>query len=405
MFCTGKFQVDDATFRHAQRGDVSGLRAGLSTELQHHSQYAAFGPKYGLWLALLLRVAAVNDWPDAVRYILEFAETATFDIVNFRGTRPCYMRPLEYAASVGSTRSIAVLLAAKAETSVWYDTGTSRSPLISAASMSQPGAVRMLLGAGVSVHVSASTLWNAVELPGNVLIVRAFLAPSLRMSLILTDDFKAQLMTVAAKVRGNAATVHALLQARASPNYRECPLRAAAGLSSHTSIYPIEPHLDTMRVLLRARADLGSPMHTQLFVDASGHALIEPVRLLLDAGLNVNAYSWFSGSRDMTALHAATGHAAGAAGVGRGPCTEEDTATRVALMQLLIERKANLEAVDSRNMTPLALALSGEYCDRLKFDRQYSEAIAAFNEKHRAAVIQCLLSAKACVNSCASNHD
>ena len=137
-------------------------------------------------------------------------------------------------------------------------------------------------------------------------------------------------------------------------------------------------------------------------------ALIEPVRLLLDAGLNVNAYSWFSGSRDMTALHAATGHAYGpvhAAGVGRRLCTEEDTATRVALMQLLIERKANLEAVDSRNMTPLALALSGEYCDRLKFDRQYSGAIAAFNEKHQTAVVQCLLSAKACVNPSASKHE
>jgi len=393
-----EFEVDDATFRHAQRGNVAALRAAVQ-----HAPYppAAAAGKYKAWLALLLRVAAVNDWPDAVRFLLDAA--ATPDAVNFhhRHTPACYRRPLEYAAAAGSTLAVTVLLAAKADTGTWRDAGHPKNALMCAARERQLRSVRTLLAFKAEVHWIE--LKEAATCPGNVAVVRAFLAQVVGTRGSLGHYYDAaHLLADAAKVRRNAGVVRLLLNAKASPNYGEA-LRSAAGLAcGHGFGYPFFPRIATLRLLLWAGADLYLQRHKDLFVDASKYTLVPVVRAMLDAGADVNASSQQFGRNHQTALHAAIGHAGCSCGK---PITEENTATRVALMNLLIAHKADLQARDCARRTPLTLAATGEYCEQSEFScTEWSPAMEAFNKTHRDAVVLCLVRAKAVVDPRASDH-
>lgn len=227
---------------------------------------------------------------------------------------PGGVTPLLDAVAFGSPEAVAALLRAGADANAQTDLGA--TPLIWAAG--DPVKTRLLLGADADVRARS----------------RAGNTPLL----------------VAAARDGGAATVLLLLDRGADPNEADengvTPLLAGARSGDRQTV----EHL-LARQCDPNRADKAGMTALQY---AAGHGDLAMVRLLLDRGARVNDANVFGGKvkHGDVALKGLT------------PLMLAAPAADPAVIEALLDAGAAVNAADSRGMTPLMLAVSGETQDR-----------------------------------------
>ena len=250
---------------------------------------------------------------------------------------------LVFAAEVGDAKSAQHLLAAGANVNDTAADGS--SALVRAAFAGQPAVARVLIDAGADVNAAGAgyTALHAAALRGDLATVNALLVTGADPDVQLTKGspvrrFGSQWalptpMTGATPLLVAATyleveILRALLQARADHRLGlvsggATPLLAAAGIAVEKEARPSD--LARWNIV-----DSDTPSVPRAETD-----VLEATTLLLDAGADVNQ----SNESGDTALHAAA-----AAGL-----------TRV--IQLLAERGASLDATNQAGQTPLALTL------------------------------------------------
>lgn len=308
--------------------------------------------------------AVSRQHPDIVRLLLENGadvdartETRTVTVMLDRGLRGRTFKTsvedaqqvqvggstaLLLAAQVGSVESARLLVAAGAR--VDEPGADGRTPLVMAAFSGQTGVARYLLGTGADPNAAGAghTALHAAALRGDLALVQALLAAGASPHATITRGspvrrFGAQwalptplvgatpLLVAAAYLE--TAIVQALIDAGAKAEVRlpdgTSALHVAAGDAVEKEVRP--PDLARWHI-----ADSDFPV-----VPRAEDEVVAAVRTLLDAGADV-AHASKSGD---TALHVAA------------------AANQPAVIQLLVERGAPVDAPNAAGQTALAITL------------------------------------------------
>jgi ankyrin repeat protein len=247
--------------------------------------------------------------------------------------------PLLFAAQSGDVESAKLLLAARADPN---DTGADGNSALVLAAFTGNGLVcPILLAAGADPNAAGAgyTALHAAALRGDVATVNALLAKGANPDLQITKGspvrrFGAQWTLPSTLIGATpllvAATylevdvVRALVNGHASPSLTlpngTSPLLAAAGIAVQREPRPPDILLDADSPVLFPRSEKN---------------VVDSVRALLDAGADVNQ----ANDAGDTALHAAAG------------------AGMTSVIQLLADRGAKLDVKNKQGQTPLALTM------------------------------------------------
>jgi ankyrin repeat protein len=243
-------------------------------------------------------------------------------------------------------RALQTAIAAKADLNTPGPRGV--TPLMHAAAFGSPQAVKMLIDAGANVNATdgfgaTALVWAAGDAAKARMLVEAGADVQAR-----TTNGRTPLI-VAAAHDGNARTVRLLLERGAKVNSADEQGDTALLVAAQADA------LDTVKLLLERGADPNDTNkggYTPL-LNASANGSAAMMRLLLTRGARVNARNTFSGMvkfgeialKQLTPLMLAAPKGS-------------PTAVRV-----LLEAGAEVNARDSRNMTPLMLAVASENQD------------------------------------------
>ncbi len=338
----------------ARVGGAEVVRALIAGGASANARESARGQTALMWAAARGHSSVVRALVDAGADVHARSQTRRVTAMLDRGPRRIVktsmqdahtidtggMTPLLFAAQGGDVESLAHLLAAGANAS---DTAAGGMSALTLAAFSGHGAsARLLIEKGADPDASGAgyTALHAAVLRSDAATVRALIAGGANVDARITNGspvrrFGSQwalprtlmgatpLFVAAAYLETDLMRV--LLEAGANPalglGEGTVPLHAAAGAEVEKEARPID--LARFQIV-----DSDTPV-----VPRPEPAVLEAVRLLLDARADVNQPS----ADGNTALHLAAGGG------------------HVALIQLLAERGAMLDATNGEGLTPLAL--------------------------------------------------
>jgi Raf kinase inhibitor-like YbhB/YbcL family protein len=260
------------------------------------------------------------------------------------------MTPLMVAASQGRAAIARILIAAGADVKASSEDGT--TALMRAASANRLDVLKLLVSSGADPNRKTSGGMSALMVAaygGYADAVRALLASRAEVNV---KDTQGRTALMAGAASGDAAVVQALLDAGADPRAAD-----AGGFTALT--YAVaEGHVEVLDALQKRGL---KPGVTELTLAASGcHA--PTVRTVLASGVNVNG-----AEGDTVPLLAAA----------KGNCVE--------VVQLLLDRGANVNAKDHEGWTALIKASEGGFTDMVRLLLQRGADMNVADNNRRTA--------------------
>jgi ankyrin repeat protein len=319
-------RLDDARKLISGGADVNAANREGTTPLMQAAEGSAYLPNNTAAVALLLEQPVKVDTQDT------------------RGRTALYR-----AVSEGKEDAARLLLEHKASPNAKAADGS--TPLMTAVTYGKVGALRLLLDHGADVDLQDTQGNTALQiaaegtayLPNNVPLVEALLAKGAKIE---AQDSRGRTALYRAASEGKNDALALLIDKKADINHR-----ANDGSTALLEAVTFGK-METVRILLKAGADVSIPdasMNTPLMIAAEGNAYMPnnapSVTALLAAGANLETVD----ARGRTPFYRAAGEG------------------KIEAMQLLLDKKADVNARASDGSTPLLAAVESSKLDAVNW--------------------------------------
>jgi hypothetical protein len=308
MSWTPRQELLEQLWNAAQRGDVAKLRACLQTAkavatwsvggllIRAAGSAANSAENPGMcdlarFLCDALRVAAVNDWPDAVEFLADSLWAELQNVERWHRPEVAWLDVLMASTWAGSERAVRVLLQSESFNRIGSNgrnnRAVGRAALSSVHTEPDPGRF-MARHRFVNYTADMHTALMAASICGHVGIVRQFVQYVSDGELDEPDGYDRDALGHAVQ-RGHVDVARALLDAKAQLCRRDCRPALLWAIQGGVG--------NAVQVLLDAKAAVNQgPIHPLKYAYEQGRA--DVVQLLLDANADVHNTTHLASSDD-----------------------------------------------------------------------------------------------------------